>query len=166
MEEETKGLASQSNISAYLQEDGILPLIVTCDQIKFAKHSTQPGAEPQRRLKNLVSKSLANQSNKLLKDVCLEIATKALSATYTSGTNNTIEQFCAIAKKETYNFNDNYVLQNHGMYLELEVDNCEPAENLLVIIKHTYIDTEEEKESAKTVREQIAYQAVAFANYP
>ena len=144
----------------------MLPLIVTFDQIKFAKNSTKPGAEPERRLKTLLTKCFANEENKLLKNVCAEIASKALTATYTSGTKNTIEQFCAIAKKEVYKFDDDYVIQNHGMYLELEIDNCEPAENVIVIIKHTYVDTEKEKETAEKVREQIMEQSIAFASYP
>ena len=53
-----------------------------------------------------------------------------------------------------------------GAYLEFEFDGVECASGLLIVIKHTYVDSEEEKESATQVRKQIATQAVAYATYP
>ena len=43
-----------------------------------------------------------------------------------------------------------------GSYLEFEFSDLDGCDNLLVVIKHTYVDSEEEKESATAVRKQIA----------
>ena len=43
-----------------------------------------------------------------------------------------------------------------GSYIEFEFNGLEVAENLIIVIKHTYVESEEEQESSTAVRKQIA----------
>ena len=53
-----------------------------------------------------------------------------------------------------------------GSYMEFEFTGPKSAESLTLIIKHTYVDSEEERESAAQVRKQVAAQATAYATHP
>ena len=89
-------------------------------------------------------------------DVCQEIARYAYSATFPTGSKFHPEQFVAIVKQSGYVFDDGFITANMGSYLEFEFEGVESVSSLLIVIKHTYVDSEEEKESATQVRKQIA----------
>ena len=59
-------------------------------------------------------------------------------------------------KKSSYEFDDGFVIDNMGSYIELEFTGLECAEHLMIVIKHTYVESEEEKESSTQTRKQIA----------
>ena len=141
-----------------------LPLTVLINQVTRAARSHFPGDEADRRLKTSIVKAFGSSTNPTA--VCQEIASNALTATYPSGSKFKPEQFCAIVKKASYEFDDCYITDNMGSYMEFEFTGLDSAESLAVVIKHTYVDSEEERVSATQVRNQIAAQAVAHANHP
>ena len=61
------------------------------DQISFADRSANPGAEVERRLKNVIIKACENAANDTMTAVCQEIASNAMNATYPTGTKFSIE---------------------------------------------------------------------------
>ena len=69
-------------------------------------------------------------------------------------------------KKSTFKFDEDFITDNMGTYLEFEFADFDCAEDMLIVIKHTYMDSEDEKASAALVRKQLASQSVTSAIHP